>query len=145
MIVSWLSFFVGIYIGIRKQRSKNYRLELSVFYSTVLHIEVFVCRHNVLSVYYSSNQGRREPTTRPGTKWRLVNTGPLSLSTLPLAIFNRNQGENCQRITCKKSPHNWWKRNVNDDQLTVFAEKTIEKLFISHLVSADSVQVGVFN
>jgi hypothetical protein len=36
--------------------------------------------------------------------------------------------------TCKKSPHNWSKRNVNDVQLTVFAEKTIEKSFISHLV-----------
>jgi hypothetical protein len=40
---------------------------------------------------------------------------------------------------------------VNDVQLTVFAEKTIEKSFISHLVrftiddqQINSVQVGVF-
>jgi hypothetical protein len=62
----------------------------------------------VLDVYImpDNGQGRLEPTAGPGTKCRLVNTGPLSLSTLPLAIFNRNQQENCQRITCKKSPHN---------------------------------------
>ena len=39
---------------------------------------------------------------------------------------------------------------MNDVQLTVFAEKTIEKSFISHLVrftidDDDSVQVGVFH
>jgi hypothetical protein len=56
----------------------------------------------------------------------------------PKSVFNRNQREN---------------RNVKDVQLTVFAEKTIEKIvyftfgtfYDRAQRSADSVQVGVFH
>ena len=70
-----------------------------------------------------SKAGKSQPRARR-QNYELVNTGPLS----PKSIFNGNQRENYQRITCKKSPHNWKKTQCERCSTNCFSWENDRKI-----------------